>query len=438
MFSELAAILAKLPINKNYASALLTGYGLNGVTIVVQLVLVPLYLNYLGTEKFGVLAMILAANNFAAIGIGWLSGGIARVLGECAALNDSKSFKTGYAFAKWLYLLYISGAIIIFWVIAPIFIDNITHDNEIKTALILASIYLIFIYEYNADRLAFSALHWQAKNNLREIVGQLVFAISGFAFLSSGFGLSSVIGAQILGILVTRMLAWYYWRHNDWKLQWMLPTTDHKALWHRVTGKMGRDYIIYGALILTLQADALFLGWILGPETVARYYLVWRIPEVIILLLWRIPGSYAPFLIDMDAKGEFGKLQKNYKKGLNIMFLLAGAAALLYGLVGQYFVNWWIGDMAPRATFPYLVAAVAMFFLAVTRWPSSVAYSMLNTTPLIRITAVELLAKLLILVLLFDKFDFITPIVATVIVHAFLVFYLYLALGMKTVRVKRL
>ena len=406
-----------------------------GVTIVVQLVLVPLYLDHLGKEKFGVLAMILAMNNYAAIGITWLSGGMARILAERSAVGDIEGFRSGYAFAKWLYVMYATLAVLVFWLVAPWVLPHVFEDNEVVTALMLACLYLILMYEYNADRAAFTARHWQAKNNLNEIIGQMVFAVGVLVGLQVELGLPGVIAAQIAGILTIRILAWFYWRKDAYQLTWMASIPGFRDLWHRVSGKMGRGYVIYGILLLTLQADVLLLGWLSNPETVANYYLLWRIPEVIILILWRIPGSYGPFLVAMDARGELKSLQQNYKRGLYLMMGAAGLAAILYGTIGRWIVTTWVGSNAPEGHLPYLLAASAMFFLAVIRWPAGLSYSLINTKPLICIAALELGAKVSLVLTLFKSFGYLTPMLATTIVHGLLVFYLYLWLGRNTTSV---
>lgn len=434
MLRRLSALRARFPINHNYANALMTGYGLMGVTIIVQLVLVPLYLEHLGKEKFGILVMIMAANNYAAIGITWLSGGMARILAERAATEDIEGFKAGYAFAKWLYVAYALLAVCLFWLVAPWMLSEVLEDKEIVTALVLSSLYLILLYEYNADRAAFIARHWQAKGNLREIVGQLVLAAGVLIGLFLEWGLPGVIFAQILGIVTTRIMSVLYWRADSWSLAWKMPSEKFKEFWLRVSGKMGRDYVVYGILLLTLQADVLLLGWLSNPETVVNYYLLWRIPEVFILLMSRIPGSYGPFLVAMDMKGDHKKLEKNYRRGLYLIMAVAGIAALIYGTLGRDILDLWVGKNGLEGFTPYMFAAISMFFLAVTRWPSGISYSLLNTTMLIRIVSIELAVKLLFIVFLFDDYGFYTPMVATTMAHGLLVFYLYLWLGHSTVK----
>ncbi len=421
-----------LPVNRDYAAALLTGYGLVGVTIVIQLVLVPVYLTHLGKEKFGVLMMIMAANNYAAVGITWLSGSLARILAERAALDDRAGFREAYVFSKRVYVSYALIATAIFWLFAPWLLTEALADEEIRLAVILSCVYFLFAYEYNSDRQAFIARHWQARGNLREVLGQLLFGGCAVVGLYLGMGLPSVIGAQVIGILGVRILAWLHWRNDSYGLSWQRSIGNSRELWQRVSGKVGRDYVLYGVFLLTLQADALIVGWLAGPEIVVSYYLVWRIPEVCILLLWRIPSSYTPHLIAMDIRGERESLRLSYRKGQWAMFLLAGMAALIYGLLGQWILNLWVGEHAPLGYLNYLVAGVALFFVATSRWPSELAYSLMNTRPLLKLIAFETTAKLVLFGALFSSFVYLSPLMAIVLVHACGVFYLYLRLGKQT------
>jgi O-antigen/teichoic acid export membrane protein len=436
--SKLQELRSYLPINRNYAESLLTGYGLMAITIVIQLVLIPLYITHLGKAQFGVLVMIMAANNYAAIGITWLSGGMARILAGRAAVDDREGFRAAYAFSKSVFVLYALGAISMFWLVAPWLIGDALADREILVAIILSCVYFILAYEYNADRQAFIARHWQARGNLREAGGQIVFAGVVGIGLYSGMGLPGVVLAQIAGILFTRFLAWRHWKNDGYGLEWTWPVPGVRDLWRRVSSRVGRDYVLYGILLLTLQADVLLVGWLAGSETAATYYLLWRIPEVCILLLWRIPSSYAPHLIAMEARGEHDELSSNYRKGLTAIIVLAGVGAVFYGVAGNWFVHLWVGASAPEGYIPYLIAAVAMFFTAVSKWPADVAYALANTRPLVKIAALEVGTKLFLLILLFGAFGYLSPLLAVILAHTLGVFYLYLWLGKNTCNIPRL
>ena len=426
---------AKTPfsVNRNFVGALITGYGLMGVTIAVQLLLIPLYLHHLGKAQFGVLTLILAATNYAAIGITWLSGGMARVLAERAAMQDRDGFCDAYAFAKVMFCGYALLAIAVFWLLASFWLKDELADTDIRLALILSCLFFFLSYEYNADRSALVARHWQSKGNLLEVAGQLLYAAIAVVGLYAGMGIVGVMAAQVAGISCTRLLVYWVWKNDDYGLQWRWPIREANKLWNRLSGKTGRDYIVYGLILLTLQADVLIVGWISGPESAASYYLLWRIPEVCILLLSRIPGSYAPFLIELDAKGEYERMRSNYLRGYKLMLLLSALMALFYAVGGHWVTAVWLGSNAPDDRLAYMFAGFAAFFMAVSRWPASAAYALLKTRPLVKIAGAELVLKMLLVFLLYPLYAYLSPLVAISVVHGLGVFYLYSRLGKKLV-----
>jgi O-antigen/teichoic acid export membrane protein len=428
--SYFQSVRASLSKEGNLLSALGSSYGLMILTMAIQFMLVPLYLHHLGKEMFGVLAMILAAISYGAIGIGWLSGGMARILGEKGAIHDTEGFAAAYALSKLVYVSYAIIGIAAFWLVAPSVMPNAIEKTEVYQALIFISIYFLLLYEYNTDRLAFNALCRQTTGNVIEAAGQVVFAAGVAVGFYLGGTLASVIMALIAGVITARILAWIYWNRQNMTLGWCWPDLLHAGpLWQRISGKMGRHYVVYGVLSLTLQADVLIIGSLAGPETAAAYYLLWRIPEVCILMLGRIPGAYSPYLIQMDARGDRGRIQNDYRRGLSIMLGLSALLGLAYGLMGNWFLHLWVGNNAPEGVLPYVLAGIALFFVAAIQWPASAAYALVNTGPLVRVTALYLGAKLAVFFLLYGHLNYIAPLVAIIACHAFGIFFLYLKIG---------
>ena len=204
-------VLVRLSKHKNLISALGSSYGLIALTMVIQFMLVPLYLQHLGKEMFGILMMMLAATSYGAIGIGWLSGGMARILGEEGAIHDANGFAVAYAVSKLVYVCYAIVGIAVFWLVVPFLMPTALEKTDVRHALMFISIYFLLMYEYNTDRLAFNALCRQTTGNIIEAAGQVVFAASVALGLYLGGGLVSVVVALIAGVVATRSLAWMYW-----------------------------------------------------------------------------------------------------------------------------------------------------------------------------------------------------------------------------------
>jgi O-antigen/teichoic acid export membrane protein len=428
---------ARMSENRNLFSALGSSYGLMILTIAIQFALIPLYLHHLGKENFGVLMMMLAVISYGAIGVGWVSGGMARIMGEKGAIHDKKSFADAYALSKLVYIGYAISAIALFWLVAPIIMPSVLEKKEMQQALILISIYFLLMYEYSTDRLAFNALCRQTASNVIDAMGQVMFALSVAVGLYLDGGLVSVALALIAGSITTRCLAWLSWYRQNMALGWRWPhLLDIAPMWHRLSGKMGRHYVVHGVLLLTLQADVLIVGWLAGPEVAAAYYLLWRIPEVCILLLGRIPGVFGPYLIKMDARDDREQIHRTYRNGLRIVLGLSALTGLAYGLLGNWFLHLWVGNNAPEGMLPYVLAGMALFFVAAIQWPANTAYALVNTGPLVKVTALYLAAKLGLFYLLYNHMGYIALLVAIIACHVLGIFFLYLAIGRQACKIE--
>ena len=89
-----------------YISAITTGATLTGANMLVQVLLIPLYVHYLTEEKFGFLMILLSVCNFAAIGVGWLSGGVVRLMGERWSHTDKQGFNEVFTVGKIAFTAY--------------------------------------------------------------------------------------------------------------------------------------------------------------------------------------------------------------------------------------------------------------------------------------------------------------------------------------------
>jgi O-antigen/teichoic acid export membrane protein len=414
-------------INNNYASALLSAYSLSAFSIVIQFLLVPLYIKYLGKRDFGILMIVIAATNYAAIGIGWLSGNSAKMLATHWVSGNNKKFRSIYICAKLLFVGYAAALSII--CLALIFVlpktDISVNDSII---MMLACLNLILSYEYSTDRLALVAAQQQVIANILDIFGAVIIAIGVISILVNGYGLISVMLCFTGSAVMVRFAAWLVWRKKGIEFNW--PTSaELKKFGNEVSNSTGRDYLLFGVIQLSLQADALFIGWYAGPDAAASYYLVWRLPEIFILLMSKIPDVYSPYLIAARTTKPINELRNINRRGIHLMIGGAVVIALLYALFGESLVTMWVGDSAPQGSSSYFVCALAMFFIISSRWPTMAAYWLNKTRPLLLIAGLELVCKIFLMSILLSQHVFYAPAAATVIVHVGVTFYLYMWLG---------
>ena len=175
----------KSKISFKYLYSLSSKWSLTILMAFSQFLLIPLYIKYLGKETFGIITLILSAKQFMDFGVGWISGGSLRILSAMEAKKDSYGFNKVYSSLKIGFSLYGLIFIILIWIGLPFLIKDLFKDIELVTSLVIASINIILIYSFSADRAAFGAKKWQFKSDISAITSQIVTAFCVFLILEN-------------------------------------------------------------------------------------------------------------------------------------------------------------------------------------------------------------------------------------------------------------
>jgi O-antigen/teichoic acid export membrane protein len=222
-----------------------------------------------------------------------------------------------------------------------------------------------------------------------------------------------------LSVVVSRIAAWIYGRSIGIdSVPWIWPTRALQPLLHRFIGRLGIAYFFYGVLFILLQTDVLVVGWLADPVVAGQYVLVWKIAEVIVLMLWRIPEHLQSEFIAMDAQGELDRLARVYSHGVWTVRALAFVASIGYAFMGPWLVRLWVGpEHAPTNRWAFALAGAAIFWLASARMPAVLAYASMRLKPLLRVAAIEVIGKLVLMFVLFPITGYLAPLVAINGVH---------------------
>ncbi|MDH5444524.1 MAG: hypothetical protein OEY52_03140 [Gammaproteobacteria bacterium] len=408
-----------------YVSALTSGYVLMLSNILIQFVLVPFYIKYLGQHQFGLLMMLMSMLNFAAIGITWMSGGLIRIMGERWANHDAQGFRDAFIVGKYVFTFY-AIIVVVIGVLLWFAANKLDITNEqVSFSVALAGLYFILLYENNTERQAFVGANIQTIGNSIEVLRIIGFALLSWILVPIVKDVSAVWLAMIAGIILQRILTGIFWYRKINNIGWGNITHDMKPIFQRLVGRQGAGYISYGVFLLILQADTMIVGFLGGADMAGKFVLLWKIPESIGLLLWKIPSTMEPRAIQLDASGENNKLYSIFKTGRNWYFILVLIVSLSYILFGKWLTEIWVGDYAPDHDWMYIVAGFSLFFNAFARWPISFAYALIKLRPLTMIISAEVVSKLLLTVVLFGAYNIAAPLLASVITHILFAAYFY-------------
>ena len=374
----------KRSLNNDYYLSVISGYILIAFNMIAQVFLIPLYVKYLGSYKYGVFLLIFSFINYAAVGIGFMSGGALRLLGEKYSIKDYKALSTSYTVSKYTYVLYsllVSAAFILYALCikgSSYFSDSYLENIKI---ICVTCVYIIIKYDFSVEIQLLVGTQRQFWANIFQILTQLFYLMLVIPYIIfSSTNISGVLFCNLAGLIIARfMIAWYKWikkipvnleRYNESFIPYI----------KKLFGKMGIGYTIYGLIIITYQADLLIMGTISNnPEIITQYGIIWKVAEAGIMLLWKVPETMQPYIIELDAQGNSEALQKQYSHIYKITFILSSIAAFVFLICGKFFIKIWMGtSYIPINNICIILTAAAIFFDGIKRTPAIYAYSLVK------------------------------------------------------------
>lgn len=423
-----------LSVRSGYLKGLVSGYGYTGLNIVVQIALVPLYLRYLGKLQFGVLMMLLAYVNYAAVGVNWLTGGLLRTFGTYHAAGNLAAFSQAFYLGRYIYVGYAiilgMAMLAVAWVNPGLLLGSpqVGLESSLWWAVCATVAYIILFYELSIDRVALTAIGMQHWAYGLQMVALAVYAGGAMAILMMGGKVAPLMGIMAFGVLMAIIWARRIWANRSFApIRSAVVDVGHRAeLLKQFFGRQGAGYLIYGALVLTMQSDVLFLGWLGGAEVAAEYVVLWKAAEVAVLMLWRIPETLIPDLIRADAEGDGERLAKAFWTTWRWTLGLSSLGGIAYAFLGSSVVGLWLGKEAvPVAPHAFLLAGIALFFLGATHTAAIYAYATCHFRVLLPVAGLELVIKLAVLYWSYPVLGYLAPLVGLIIANIAGVYLLY-------------
>ncbi len=397
--------------------------------MLTQIILTPIYLNTLNDEKFGILMIFLNIITFAVFGISWFSGGLVRLLGEYWSNKKITKFNETLILGKYVFTSYALLTALLS-LILYYFLKQFGYLNSIEFfTVILILIYFILNYEALTERQAFVATNWQALGNNIEITKIIVFFFLVIFLLPKYKSLNVVFAALIAGVITQRVITGIYLRFKIGFSGWGKFTNSMKPDLNQFLSTKGLNYFYFGTLVLLLQLDVVIIGIIGGPIVAGKFVLLWKIPEVLGLILGKIPTSLEPKIIHLDSKSELSSYSKFFLNSKTFFIIICFITSIFYILAGEHLVRIWVGENAPKDDWMYYIAGVALFFYSISRWPISFAFAQVKLRQLIKVSLIEFSFKIIFTLVLFRFFSYASPLIGMIIIHI-----IYVARGYQKIK----
>ena len=349
--------------------------------VTLAFVSVPYIVGGLGTEPYGIFAMVSIVAGYLGLLNGPLAFGNVRFMAEAYGRRDWREFHEYVVAGLWMTgALAGLGAVILFlsadFLARSVF--KIPDELEVMAATVFRIAALSFFLNGIAGALGGipSALRrYDAQNTISVFVGTFnTLAIIGAIWL--GWGLRGAVMAQLFSSLLAMVafatLAWFLLRSIPREASDSLP--DPNA----IRRLFSYSTLLFGSQLLStvgLQIDRTLAGVLLGTSAVTFYTVPARITDQVPGLIGRLTITLYPLSAEGLASGRIQEVQKLYTRMVRLMLLISAFIATLVMLSAKDILTLWVGSDIAQHSWQILgFLAVGVIWRA----PGTVAYQVAN------------------------------------------------------------
>ncbi len=321
-------------------------------TALIGIVMVPVYLHYLGKEAYGLIG-------FYAVLSGWLALldlGLTPAFGREAARYQSGTVKAGdfRSLLRAILILFSGLSLVVISVVSVLSGFISTHwlkvetipQGEIRTAIVLMGFVFVLRWPAEIFRSLLTGFEHQVWLNIINIM-TATFRFIGILLVFKYVGASpkifflfqgaiAVLELIILAVISHRFLP--AWPEKD-KQPWSLASINR--IWNFALSSVALSLI----WIIMTQTDKLILTRLLPLSIYAYYSISVSAAMGILLILGPITQAVLPRLTRLVSEKNDSGFLSLYRKTTRMVSVFAGSASVILAVYPQKILWVWTGDM---------------------------------------------------------------------------------------------
>lgn len=334
----------------NLKAKLLRNLGANAygqlITILIQLVSVPLFLHYWGVELYGEWLILSAIPAYLALS----DIGFASVAANDMTMRVANGDRKGALAVYQSIWLFISGVSLLVGAVLALAIYNlpvaekfaITHINEvqIRQTLVVLMLYVLVGLQSGVLHAAFRAAgRYAYGTTLGNTVRLAEWVVSMIGLLLGGGVLAIAmltLATRLLGLLLT-------WLMLHKQERWLYLGT-HAASMQQVR-QLLKPAVAFMAfplgLALSLQGMVLIIGMTLGSAAVVVFSAYRTLTRLLVQVIATLNHSVWPEISAAYGAKQMDLLRQLHRKGSSIALWIALIAVAALAVLGEWFVDVW-------------------------------------------------------------------------------------------------
>jgi len=335
---------------QNISKHILLSFFFRASGILISLLLVPLSINYLGVENYGVwltIASVISWLTFFDIGLGH---GLRNKFAEAFA-NDDKQLAREYVSSAYFSMIIISTSIIIISIIINLFVDWSRVFNtqaQLKTDInILVPIILMFFSLQLIAKLITAIYFGAQKHSVQNqilFIGQLFSLLTVFLLLNSTISSLLYFGIALsfipLFVLVIYNIIAFKGIFNRYKPEFSLFSLNRAR---EVLGIGSKFFVIQLSLLILFSTDNIIISQLFSPADVVPYEIARKYFSLLLHIFLIITTPYWSSFTEAYVKDDINWIKTAVIRLLKIWCLIPLLLIIMY-LFSDYFYFIWVGD----------------------------------------------------------------------------------------------
>jgi O-antigen/teichoic acid export membrane protein len=344
--------------------------------IISNLVLIPLYLQYLGQENYGLWITISGVVSYLSL----LNLGITQTtsnrFGTAVARREPSRARAVFATGFWAYVRIAGSALLLVWAIGPwlpwhlLVKGSEAAQAEVRWVLLLSASGFLTEQPFSLAGgclRAIGRIGTQQKVGIGVNLGRLAAAIG---YLSLGGGLQGLV----VLLTLTNLLG-----HGA--LYWLLIREVHEvslarrfrdmAVAAEMRGPSFYYFLLQASGAVAFSIDPIVISSLLATVLVAPYGVAQRLTMMAATAVGTIAINFGPAFLSAQARGEQQHLETLYRRSVIISAVLGVTAAVLLLLAGPLFITAWVGK-SNFIGWPTFVALVMLMVINIVLQPADV------------------------------------------------------------------
>lgn len=351
---------------------ILQSFFIRGISVLVSLLVVPITLNYVNSELYGVwltLSSIIVWMSFFDVG---LNLGLKNRLAEVLAFGDVRKGRQLVSTTYFLMILVFLPLCFILELIIPSInwgeILNVSDDyrKELENTLGIIVICVGLQMIVNVLTAVVAAYQKVALSGFFLVLGNLVSLIA-IIFIPNICPPSLVVLALIFsGIPVVVMTICSFYMYHETKIKEVAPSWEfiNLRLVKDLFGLGGKFFIIQVQVIVMFQSTNLLISYVSGPNDVTYYNIVHKYIGVAMMLFSILIGPLWPAFTDAFVKNDYKWMENVYNKLIKA-YAVTVMLVIIMVCISQYIYDIWVGG---SIDIPFKMTIFVSIYMLIYNW----------------------------------------------------------------------